>query len=128
MSNKKLVSFRMPEELIESLRERAGDDGISVTELVCRLLKKGLANSNDEVTEQVEALVDKRVATLETELRELKDKKSQVDSLVSSPLFSLLAQNSVSRDHDIEIQNRLGRLERMMERVIETQLSGNSSK
>jgi hypothetical protein len=39
---KKLVSFRLPNDLMQDLKQRAEADGVSVTELVCRFSRQGL--------------------------------------------------------------------------------------
>ncbi|NEP29600.1 CopG family antitoxin [Moorena sp. SIO3I6] len=59
--SRKLVSFRLSEDLLQTLKERAEEMGISVTELINRLLRQGL-ETDDSVKERltvVEASVDK---------------------------------------------------------------------
>lgn len=124
MSIKKLVSFRLPEELIAALRVRAQGDGISMTELVFRLLKQGLSQRDAEA-EPIETLVNQRVAnkvaTLEAEFHKLQDEKKQAESWVSSPLYSLLMQNAFEQSQDFKNRERLDRLERMVEQLVEAQ-------
>lgn len=131
MSVKKLVSFRLPEELIAALRLRAKGDGISMTELVFRLLKQGLNQSGDAEAEPLEALVNQRVAnkvaTLEAEFHKLQDEKRQADSLVSSPLYSLLMQSAFEQSQDFKNRERLDRLEKMVEQLIQAQSDSHSS-
>lgn len=131
MSVKKLVSFRLPEELIAALRVRAQGDGISMTELVFRLLKQGLSQSGDAEAEPLEALVNQRVAnkvaTLEAEFHKLQDEKKQADSLVSSPLYSLLMQSAFEQSHDFKNRERLDRLEKMVEQLIQAQSDSHLS-
>lgn len=131
MSVKKLVSFRLPEELIAALRVRAQGDGISMTELVFRLLKQGLSQSGDEEAEPLEALVNQRVAnkvaTLEAEFHKLQDEKKQADSLVSSPLYSLLMQSAFEQSQDFKNRERLDRLEKMVEQLIQAQSDSHPS-
>ena len=43
VSNRKQVSFRLPNTLMNDLRERATDEGVSMTELVLRFSQQGLA-------------------------------------------------------------------------------------
>lgn len=125
MSVKKLVSFRLPEELIAALRVRAQGDGISMTELVFRLLKQGLSQSGDAEAEPIEALVNQRVAnkvaTLEAEFHKLQDEKKQADSWVSSPLYSLLMQSAFEQSQDFKNRERLDRLEKIVEQLIKAQ-------
>ncbi|MBE9070631.1 hypothetical protein IQ260_28735 [Leptolyngbya cf. ectocarpi LEGE 11479] len=131
MSVKKLVSFRLPEELIAALRVRAQGDGISMTELVFRLLKQGLSESGDAEAEPLEALVNQRVAnkvaTLEAEFHKLQDEKKQTDSLVSSPLYSLLMQSAFEQSQDFKNRERLDRLEKMVEQLIQAQSDSHPS-
>lgn len=131
MSVKKLVSFRLPEELIAALRVRAQGDGISMTELVFRLLKQGLNQSGDAEVEPLEALVNQRVAnkvaTLEAEFHKLQDEKKQAGSLVSSPLYSLLMQSAFEQSQDFKNRERLDRLEKMVEQLIQAQSDSHSS-
>ncbi len=131
MSIKKLVSFRLPEELIEALRVRAKGDGISMTELVFRLLKQGLAQTGAVEGEPIEALVNQRVAskvaTLEAEFHKLQDKRDQADALVSSPLYSLLMQNAFEQSQDFKNRERLDRLEKIVEQLVEAQANGRCS-
>jgi hypothetical protein len=39
---KKLVSFRLPDDLMQGLKAKAETEGVSVTELVCRFSRQGL--------------------------------------------------------------------------------------
>ncbi|NEQ85916.1 MAG: hypothetical protein F6K26_39260 [Moorea sp. SIO2I5] len=58
--SRKLVSFRLSEDLAQALKDRAEEKGISVTELINRLLRKGL-ETDDSVEERltvVEASVE----------------------------------------------------------------------
>ena len=122
---KKLVSFRLPEELIAALRVRAQGDGISMTELVFRLLKQGLSQSGDAAAEPLEALVNQRVAnkvaTLEAEFHKLQDEIEQAESWGSSPMYSLLMLSAFEQSQDFKNRERLDRLERMVEKLIEAQ-------
>lgn len=131
MSIKKLVSFRLPEELITALRVRAKGDGISMTELVFRLLKQGLSQTGDDEAEPLETLVNQRVAnkvaTLEAEFHKLQEEKRHADSWVSSPLYSLLMQNALEQSQDFKNRERLDRLERMVEQLIKAQSDDRSS-
>ncbi|NEO04157.1 ribbon-helix-helix protein, CopG family [Moorena sp. SIO3I8] len=59
--SRKLVSFRLSEDLAQALKDRAEEKGISVTELINRLLRQGL-ETDDSVEERltvVQASVDK---------------------------------------------------------------------
>ncbi len=76
MTNRTMVSFRLPDDLVQNLRERADAEGTNVTELVCRLLKQGLQSKADEsVVTLVDEQVDKRIAPLEERLEELQQRK-----------------------------------------------------
>ncbi|OLT61579.1 ribbon-helix-helix protein, CopG family [Moorena bouillonii] len=61
--SRKLVSFRLSEDLAQALKDRAEEMGISVTELINRLLRQGL-ETDDSVEDRltvVEASVDKLI-------------------------------------------------------------------
>lgn len=112
--NRKLVSFRLPEDLIQDLREQAGVDGIAVTELVCRLLRQGLRTSND-------APENDRIAALEDEIQELRRLQqiiSSVASVTSPALAYMVAQPVPTRDSDGEIKQRMAELEGLMKQVM----------
>ncbi|MBD3881859.1 hypothetical protein IFO70_08845 [Phormidium tenue FACHB-886] len=115
MSNKKLVSFRLPDDLMNNLRARADHDGISVTELVCRFLWQGL----DDKPAKPE-IVDHRIASLEAEVQELRQTKQATPPVAPTPLYALLTQNSIAaHDSTNEVKTRLTRLEKMMEVLLQ---------
>lgn len=129
-TDKKLVSFRLSEELLQALRDRADEDSISVTELVSRLLKQGL-----------QASMDDRIAALEAEIRELRQLKQVNFSGISSvPVYpQLMSPNFVAHESDMETKQRItnletqmkagiAKLEAMMEEVLATRENGNQSK
>jgi hypothetical protein len=107
MSNKKLVSFRLPDDLMNNLREKADHDNISVTELVCRFLWQGLK-------EEASQPADRRITSLEAEVQDLR----QAKSVPPTPLYALLTQSSIAHDSTIEMGARLSRLEQMMETLL----------
>jgi hypothetical protein len=113
MSNKKLVSFRLPDNLMDSLRQTADHDGTSVTELVCRLLWRGLQGKTAP-----RETVDDRIASLEAEIQELRQDRAPVASAPPTPLYALLTQSSIAQDSSSEMRTRLTRLEQMMETLI----------
>jgi len=121
MSNKKLVSFRLPDDLMQDLRTQANHNGISVTELVSRLLRQGLYHREDDKQneeEQVNALVDRRIASLEEKLQDLKMSKQPTQSGTLTALQALLTQSIIDPDN-IEIKSRLTQLEKMHESNLE---------
>jgi len=112
--NRKLVSFRLPEDLIQDLREQAGVDGIAVTELVCRLLRQGLRTSTD-------APENDRIAALEDEIRELRQLQqinfSNVASAAPPAPVYMFPQPVATRESDGEIKQRMDDLEALMREV-----------
>jgi len=108
-SDKKLVSFRLPEDLLDALRERADQDNTTVTELVCRLVRQGLQTSADD-----------RLSALEEEVRELRQlKQVNFSNLSPMPLYaSLMPQNVVATEADQETRLRIVRLEAQMQEGI----------
>lgn len=105
--DRKPVSFRLPEELLQELRERADADAISVTELVYRFLKQGLQSN-----------VDDRIAELETQIRDLKQSKSVPTPMSPASFYSLLPQSFVASEADPGVRGRIERLEALMEEVL----------
>jgi len=72
MSSRRLVSFRLADDLKKALDERADTEGISTTELVNRLLRKGLETQQDRMQgdsrlSNVEYMVRKVLTRLESE-------------------------------------------------------------
>jgi hypothetical protein len=123
MSNRKLVSFRLPDDLMQDLREQADRISISVTELVCRFLRQGLKNQQAHLQEdsddQVKMLRDKRIVSLEEELQDLKQSKQSAQAIGTTPLHTLLAAQSLIGHDSIEIKSRLTQLEKMHESEVE---------
>jgi hypothetical protein len=119
MVNRKLVSFRLPDDLMQELRERADSDSISVTELVCRLLRQGLESGGNE---QLSTLVDERIANLEAEIHEMRQVRSVgINPAPPTPVYALLTQSAIAHESALETRERLTRLEQMMEKFMSTQ-------
>jgi len=114
--NKKLVSFRLPEELIQDLRDKADIDGISVTELVSRLLRQGLKEHTD----------NDRIANLEEEIRALRQSK-QSGGIGMTPVYTLLSQGLVAHEKDAEMKERIDRLEILVEKMLSSNVVESSS-
>ncbi|MBE9110131.1 hypothetical protein IQ273_11990 [Nodosilinea sp. LEGE 07298] len=68
--SRKLVSYRLADDLQQALKERASSEGISATELVNRLLRQGLA---EDVTGDA---MQQRVSQLEQVLHQLEQRVS----------------------------------------------------
>jgi len=123
MSSRKLVSFRLPDDLMQDLREQADRVSISVTELVCRFLRQGLKTHQDhppeDGDEQVKMLMDKRIVSLEEELQDLKQSRQSAQAIGTTPLHTLLAAQSLIGHESIEIKSRLTQLEKMQESDVE---------
>jgi hypothetical protein len=122
MSNRKLVSFRLPDDLMHNLRQEADHNGISVTELVCRLLWHGLQTRSDK-----QEAVDERIASLEAEIQELRQARPALTSLPPTPLYALLTQGSIAQDGNVEMRARLSRLEQLMETLITQNIAPHAS-
>jgi len=102
---KKLVSFRLPEDLLDALRSRADEENTTVTELVCRLVRQGLQTSPDD-----------RLSALEEEVRELRQLKQVNFSNISPvPIYAPLLPQNVITEPDAEMKQRIVRLEAQME-------------
>jgi hypothetical protein len=107
-SDRKLVSFRLPEDLMQDLRERAESDNISVTELVYRLLKQGL-----------HANVDDRISVLEAEIQELRRlRQMNFSSISPAPVYTMLPHSGYAPENDIETRQRVAKLEARLEEVM----------
>ena len=68
--SRKLVSYRLADDLQQALKERAGSEGISATELVNRLLRQGLAEN------ETNNAVQQRMSQLEQVLHQLEKRIS----------------------------------------------------
>jgi predicted DNA-binding ribbon-helix-helix protein len=141
MTERKLVSFRLPEDLIEELREQARRRSVSVTELLTRLVDQGLQNLRKDQYADKEAVrsVDKRIARTKEEISEypqpIQEMNSAPMSSSSEQLLQVLAQQSqvlaqqsqvlVKRQtsEDVELQERLSRLESMMQELVRREQS-----
>lgn len=123
MSNRKLVSFRLPDDLMQDLREQADRISISVTELVCRLLRQGLKHQQEHLQsdndEQAKTSRDKRIFSLEEELQELKQSQQPAQAIGTIPLQTFLAAQSLIGHDSIEIKSRLTQLEKMHKSEVE---------
>ncbi len=90
---RKLVSFRLPGDLMQDLKEQAEADGVSVTELVCRYSRQGLQAKSDASGVVSTALSDvdtrERIAKLEAKVDHLTRLETRLlDSLFSrQPIF-----------------------------------------
>jgi predicted DNA binding CopG/RHH family protein len=128
--NKKLVSFRLSEELLESLRERADEDGVTVTELVTRLLKQGLQTSDND-----------RIAVLEAEIKKLQQyRQVNFSGLSSVPVYqppyfppgTAPANCEVETKQQIEnlvkaqVQDEIAELKAMVKEVLASQGTNKS--
>lgn len=66
---RKLVSYRLADDLQQALKDRASSEGISATELVNRLLRQGLATESPG--DRAQQQVSQRVSQLEQMLHQL---------------------------------------------------------
>ncbi|EKQ68294.1 hypothetical protein OsccyDRAFT_2821 [Leptolyngbyaceae cyanobacterium JSC-12] len=106
-ADKKLVSFRLPEDLLQGLRGKADYYGISVTELVCRLLRQGLEEDGGD-----------RIKTLEAEIRDLRQRLRQANSsngVTHTLLYPVQTQATVPYSNSSGLEQRMERLEAMLE-------------
>ncbi|MBF2029970.1 MAG: hypothetical protein IGS48_24995 [Oscillatoriales cyanobacterium C42_A2020_001] len=102
---KKLVSFRLPEDLLDALRSRADEENTTVTELLCRLVRQGLQTSPDD-----------RLSALEEEVRELRQlKQVNFGNISPVPIYAPLLPQNVVTEPDTETKQRILRLEAQME-------------
>jgi hypothetical protein len=110
-SDRKLVSFRLPEDLMSALREKADTDGISVTELVCRFLQQGL-----------QASMDDRIATLEAEIRSLKQSHQTYANVIPTPMYLLAQPEGATSEGDRAFKQQIAALESTLESMLEAKL------
>ncbi|MCC0179363.1 hypothetical protein I4641_20590 [Waterburya agarophytonicola K14] len=106
---RKLVSYRIAEDIIENLRKRADLDAISVTELVNRLLRKALESNESE-----------RIATLESEIRELKKSKEAIknNSSYTQWVAAIPSQDLLEQSNNFKTEQRISNLEIKMDEVL----------
>jgi hypothetical protein len=117
--DRKLVSFRLPEDLLESLRSKADYSGISVTELVCRLLRQGLAEEN----------TDDRIVALENELRDLRQRIKQPstsNNVTHALLYPLQSQTPATYEAPSGLEQRMDKLEALIS-VLTDRMTGQHS-
>ncbi|MEL6382898.1 MAG: hypothetical protein AAFQ89_10570 [Cyanobacteria bacterium J06626_18] len=88
MSEKKLVSFRLPESLILELKAKASEEGVSVTELVSRFSRQGLNLSMED-----------RLAALEQKLSVAEASNQSLDTAMSQ-VAMLPVQTDVKQSVD----------------------------
>ncbi|MEL7355918.1 MAG: hypothetical protein AAFV85_26205 [Cyanobacteria bacterium J06634_6] len=104
-AEKKLVSFRLPGDLMNDLKHKAEEEGVSMTELVRRFSKEGLSNKpqldDGSVLAQLkeEILFDLK-QDLEKDLAAIKQQASKRNVAVveSSPTIAMSQPNSFTPD------------------------------
>ncbi|MEM9908196.1 MAG: hypothetical protein AAF921_24565 [Cyanobacteria bacterium P01_D01_bin.44] len=96
---KKLVSFRLANDLQASLKERAAQEGISVTELVNRLLREGLSANESENSLEVRLSVLEEAVHRLTQMSEHSNVVSK--SLQSPPALEQQLNNMEQRLREI---------------------------
>jgi translation initiation factor 2B subunit (eIF-2B alpha/beta/delta family) len=125
-SDRKLVSFRLPEDLMNDLRSRADEEESSVTDLVCRLLRQGMKSSPDD-----------RISALEDEIQELRKQLKQANfshlssAQIYTPIFpqprlqSAEDENATKQQIDqlslqlsLQMQEEIAKLEAKLEKVL----------
>lgn len=79
---KRLVSFRLPENLITELKSKAEADDVSVTELICRYSQQGLQKSSGESCPPTDIDLEIRLARLEERVEHLKKLENKFDSFL----------------------------------------------
>jgi hypothetical protein len=65
-----MLTVRLADELVETLKEKAEADAIPVTELVTRLLRRGLSESPSQPSEAELKLLEERLHQLENRLEQ----------------------------------------------------------
>jgi seryl-tRNA synthetase len=105
--SRKLVSYRLADDLQQALKERAISEGISATELVNRLLRRGLATDThqENLTDQ-----DNQVSRLAQFVHQL---EKRVDYVADVSTSAQLTANLSARLQEVE--KKLEELTRGME-------------
>lgn len=67
MVNKSQVNLRLPDNLIEALKEKSEEEGVSITALVTQLLKEDLGLVEPEASDDVSSL-EQRLRDVENRL------------------------------------------------------------
>ncbi|NEQ87092.1 MAG: ribbon-helix-helix protein, CopG family [Moorea sp. SIO2I5] len=91
--SRKLVSFRLSEDLAQALKDRAEEKGISVTELINRLLRQGLETDNS---------VENRLRKVEASVENLKKPPDDVTVLLQRVAQSLQGSSVPETDSNVE--------------------------
>jgi plasmid stability protein len=105
---RKLVSYRLDDDLIQDLKKQADADGITVTELVNRLLRQSLQIGRSSM--------EKRLAALEESLQKLEQKinsdRNAYTGRLTQPeqILATSITNSLSEERLASLEESLRRL------------------
>lgn len=119
---KKLVSFRLPNDLVARLREKADSQDISVTDLVSRFILKGLEDSCIDRDEE------KIIQQIRNEIL------ANVNASTKSPFHDLLLraiasqEKTSSQDHEAysaEIQELRKQIQDISDKIEKFMLANN---
>jgi hypothetical protein len=85
-----MMTLRLADELVETLKERAEADAIPVTELVTRLLRRGLTEADDPRTDDEIVLLEQRLRQLEDRFEKSAGRFETLENLFTRiiPVFS----------------------------------------
>lgn len=103
MTNKKLYSFRLPEDLMEEIRAKADAERVSATDLVIKFIRQGLNQG-----------MDKRLETLEGAVKSLQESSS----MSPTSLYTLVPQDSMLRQKS-QIEDLCRKVEKLTEKLSE---------
>ncbi|EGJ30368.1 MULTISPECIES: ribbon-helix-helix protein, CopG family [Moorena] len=102
--SRKLVSFRLSEDLAQALKERAEEKGISVTELINRLLRQGLETDDS---------VEERLTVVEASVENLRKQTNVTDlALAIQGVAQSLGVSPVPKT-DSNVERRLDELQEL---------------
>ncbi|WP_424094335.1 ribbon-helix-helix domain-containing protein [Moorena producens] len=102
--SRKLVSFRLSEDLAQALKERAEEMGISVTELINRLLRQGLETDDS---------VEERLTVVEASVENLRKQTNVTDlALAIQGVTQSLGGSPVPKT-DSNVERRLDELQEL---------------
>ncbi|AOY82879.1 MULTISPECIES: ribbon-helix-helix protein, CopG family [Moorena] len=102
--SRKLVSFRLSEDLAQALKDRAEEKGISVTELINRLLRQGLETDDS---------VEERLTVVESSVENLRKQTNVTDlALAIQGVAQSLGGSTVPKT-DSHVERRLDELQEL---------------
>ncbi len=113
---RKLVSFRLADDLQQALKDQSHHEGISTTELVNRLLRQGLAlmQSPNQASGDCSSDIDERLKVVEEAVREIIYKQGLASNVVTPSVRSTLAS---CKESPVPLQAKIYEMEKRLQQI-----------